>query len=70
MVVGSLEKKKSIGRQVLERPSEIIEEIKTSNLRVGVVEPVSTGLKWSFMNRFAPGEALSIILMKVSLRTT
>ncbi|MCF6253422.1 MAG: hypothetical protein L3J38_01590 [Thiomicrorhabdus sp.] len=37
-------------------PSEIIEEVKTSNIRGRGGAGFPTGLKWSFMNRFAPGQ--------------
>jgi len=37
-------------------PNEIIEEVKTSNIRGRGGAGFPTGLKWSFMNRFAPGQ--------------
>ncbi len=37
-------------------PAEIIEEVKTSNIRGRGGAGFPTGLKWSFMNRFAPGQ--------------
>ena len=37
-------------------PQEIIEEVKTSGIRGRGGAGFPTGLKWSFMNRYAPGE--------------
>ena len=37
-------------------PADIIEEVKTSNIRGRGGAGFPTGLKWSFMNRYAPGE--------------
>ncbi len=37
-------------------PEEIIEEVKTSGIRGRGGAGFPTGLKWSFMNRFAPGQ--------------